>query len=213
MSEYKIGKLVFKTKKQALEYTRNKITTISYGKINKDNENFKFFKKLLKNLPEYEEKKGCGILAFNIERNAFNKSYHLTIDRKDGSNVDFSWNSCCKFNPRTPKQYLTKAMRDEINYQIQNFKKEAIYKCCICKTHDNNIEYHADHIIPFSKIKDDFLNDNELPVPVNFKDSINGTKLFIDDDYEFKNNWIKYHLRNTKLQILCQTCNLKKSNK
>jgi 5-methylcytosine-specific restriction endonuclease McrA len=104
-------------------------------------------------------------------------------------------------------------MRDEINYQIQNFKQEAIYKCCICKTFDKTVEYHADHIIPFSKIKDDFLNENELPIPVKFKDGINGTKLFIYDDYEFKNNWTKYHLHNTQLQILCQRCNLKKSNK
>ena len=213
MSEYKIGELVFKTKKQALEYTRNKITTISYGKINKQNEHFKFFKKLLKNLPEYKEKKGCGILAFNIERNAFNKSYHLTIDRKDGTNIDFSWNQCCQFKPRTSEQYLTRAMRDEIYYQIHRFKQEALLRCCICKTFDKNIEYHADHIIPFSKIKESFLNQNDLPVPIEFKTGINGTKLFTDDDYEFKKSWTKYHKNNTQLQILCQRCNLKKSNK
>lgn len=217
MVEYKIGDLVFKTKKEAEKYTRNYINTLGCYEVNKGTEHFMFFKHLLKNHSDYEQKKGCGIKQFIIEINERNKdTYHMILKRNDDTQESFSWNHCCKFlreDLNKEKYNLTQAFRNAIYYQIYNYKQKQINKCCICEDDDKKIIYHVDHIIPFSKIKESFLNQNEMTVPNKFDKDINGFVTFTDDDYEFNKIWTKYHLRNAQLQILCQRCNLKKSNK
>jgi hypothetical protein len=217
MVEYKIGDLVFKTKKMAEKYTRDYINNLGCCEIKKGTDSFKFFKKLLKNHSDYKQKKGCGIIKFNIQKNIQNKnSYHMTLKRKDDSEDSFSWIHCCKFlreNVHKDKDNLNQAYRSAIHYQIYNYKSSATNKCCFCGIDDKDCIYHVDHIIPFSKIKDDFLIQNEIPVPNKFDKDIDGVVTFTDDDYEFNKIWTKYHLRHAKLQILCQKCNIKKSNK
>jgi hypothetical protein len=211
---YSIGVLEFKTKKEMEEYTRNLINKIGVSIIDKNNEHYKFFKSLIKNHENYDEIKGIGIKSINIEKNQFNnKLYHMTITRKDDTNNSISWLKCCRLRKIKDDEYLLRAMRDTINYQIREYKKgKTEYICNICNTDNINIKYHVDHNKPFQIIKDEFLNKCQNK-PTKFKDDINGTKDFNDDDIEFKKQWLKYHKRNATYQILCKSCNLKKSNK
>jgi 5-methylcytosine-specific restriction endonuclease McrA len=221
MVEYRIGDLVFKTKKEAETHTRKYIKALANGRSCCEFEEgtgaFASFKDLLKNHSDYKEKKGCGIQQFIIKKNKQNKnSYHMTLKRKDNTEVSFSWLHCCKFleeDLNKDNYNLSQAFRNAIYYQICNFRKSATKECVFCGVDDEDTIYHVDHIIPFSKIKDDFLDEYVKPIPNTFDKDLDGIVTFTDDDYEFNKIWTKYHLENAELQILCQTCNLKKSNK
>ena len=92
---------------------------------------FLFFHDLLKNHPEYETKKGCGIDYFFIERNPIMKKYYQTmIKRTDGTVIDFSWVYCCQFKVRTNKDDLYRAKRETIKHDTIKFKQSQIKLIC-----------------------------------------------------------------------------------
>lgn len=64
MMKYFIGKLGFKTKKDAKDYTTRIINSLGCCEINENNEYFTFFIDLINNHPDSENKKGNGIYCF-----------------------------------------------------------------------------------------------------------------------------------------------------
>jgi hypothetical protein len=214
--KYYIGKLEFKTKKECENYTRNIIYNLGCCIINKDHPQFNFFDNLIKNHPNYEDKKGIGINYFYIQPNPFIKKYYQTmIKRLDDSDTDFSWIYCCQFKERTAYNELIRAMRIAIKDDIINYKqKQSKLICNFCKNENELYEnYHVDHNNPsFQTLKDNFLQSIKNTIPSLFDDcKIYNTPIFKDKDKDFKNEWIEYHNKNCNLQILCRDCNLKKS--
>lgn len=214
--KYNIGNLQFKTKKECENYTRDLIKKIGCCKIKKDHEQFIFFNDLIKNHPEYDEKKGVGIKYFRIINNPLNrKTFHTIIKRKDNTKTNFSWVYCCQFKKRSPTFNLFRSMREAIKDDTIGFKrKQNILVCNYCKEKDFIYEYyHVDHHEPsFKKLRDDFLKSTKQKIPTSF-DTCEKSKLsiFKDEDKEFKNEWMKFHRKKCNFQILCQDCNLKKS--
>ena len=99
---YNIGNNRFNTQKECKAFTRNVINQLGCCIINHNNDNFEFFINLLRNHPDYEEKKGSGIAYFEIVQHPWLPIYYQTMIRRiDGDYVDFSWNLCCEFKPRT----------------------------------------------------------------------------------------------------------------
>lgn len=215
MTKYFIGEIGFKTKKECENYTRIKISDIGRTEIRDDNENFQFFMDLIHNHPECEEKCGCGINYFFIQRNPLNSKANQTmIKRTDGTSTDFSWVYCCQFKPRSDKYNLTRAMRESISPQTIKFKQSQIKLICnICKSiNEEYSNYHVDHNEPpFRVLRDTFLSHTDLNVPTSFGDCLKtNLTIFKNDDINFNNAWTSYHESNCSFQILCKTCNLKK---
>lgn len=214
-----IGNLEFKTKKECLNYTRSFIRNLGVCKIDKENANYSFFKYLLKNHPEYDDKKGVGIDYFYIELNKLNRNaYQTMIRRLDGTEIDFSWVYCCEFKRRKITQDLTNAMRQAISQETIKYKISNNLICNFCKKEnedDNNYsDFHVDHIHPFSLIKDGFIKSTKLNIPDKFEDcDYSKMAIFRTEDIDFKNEWVKYHNNIAKYQILCRNCNIIKSNK
>lgn len=210
---YKILSEEFKTKKEMEQYISNLIKSLGFCEITKEHEQFKFFKSMIKNHPYYKEIKGEGIKSFMINRNKLNlSSFHLTVKTKDGKENDYSYRKCCQ-KKYSKDEYLIRVMRASIYPQIKEYlKQNKKKKCNICKIENIDKTFHVDHVIPFHKIKDDYLKlcDNK---PTQFKNGKNGSKIFLEEDTEFKINWNKYHEKNATYQILCDKCNYKKSNK
>ena len=89
-----------------------------------------------------------------------------------------------------------------------------IFECQNCKINQQNILYHVDHNKPsFLELRENFLsNRNDIPTKLN-NCPLTNICTFKEEDSQFKNDWINYHLENANLQILCNQCNLRKPKK
>jgi hypothetical protein len=211
----------FKTKKQQEEYTRDLLSSLGCCIITKDSKYFNFFIFLINNHPDKDLKIGLGIENFRIMKNPLNfKCYQTCIIRIDGSEEIFSWRYSIKNKDKEdPKEIincynydLNSALRSSISDQILKFKNSNIMCCNICKKKDKIIDFHVDHIVPFSKIKEDFLKNNKAPLEFDKDDKLSYRK-FKQTDELFELEWRLHHLENASYQILCRDCNIKKSNK
>ena len=215
MSKYKYytGKLGFRTKKESYEYTRNIIYSIGVCDIDVGHEYFHFFKDLINNHNEKEEKIGVGIQSFLIRPNAITKNnYGMYIKRTDGSEIDFSWRACSQHTKKSNKQKLTSAMRVAIEDQIYCFREKSQIRCKFCGINDYNVKYEVDHHNPsFLQLYNSFVNTNKKKIPTEFSENpLTHQTIFKRGDLEFESAWAKYHKENCNLQILCQKCNSSK---
>jgi 5-methylcytosine-specific restriction endonuclease McrA len=204
---------IFKTKVATQKAIQEKIKLLDICVIDKTHKDYYFFEDLISYHEWKEEKIGCGIKAFKITYNPYNRNERTVyIIRVDNTEIDFSYKKCLGIK----KNELTEAMRNSISsYTIEEKKKNKL-ECNYCKIINlTNSEYHLDHkTIPFSTIKDNFLKETTLEIPKVFdKDKIYLTAIFKDNDIKFKEAWINYHNLIADYQILCKTCNIKKSNK
>jgi len=207
-----IGPLKFKTKKEAQEYTRTIISELSLSdKINNKHKHFKFLSDLLRKHSEYEEK-NKGFAYFFIKQD-YGNSIQLNIMKIDGTFDSFSWRHC--ISPINSKNDLTRVMRESIYYEIKDYKFKHNFNICkLCGLNNPDAEFsefHVDHIIPFQLIRDGFLK-NRTDIPSNFKKE-NNRWIFNESDKLFEKEWQQYHSSfKNNFQILCEKCNLTKSN-
>ena len=166
---------------------------------------------LMKRHTEFQEK--TKNLKDVIVRKSLYGNIELAIINNDNSITSFSYIHCIKGLPGTKLFELSSAMRESILEQIFDYKNNNNLECNYCKSKDN---IEIDHIIPFSKLRDDFIticNDDKIPIPSSFNRTDNIRRQFKEEDLEFYSNWLSYHELNCKLQPLCRNCNIKKSNK
>jgi len=128
-----------------------------------EKEDKEFLNELLKEHPNYEIKKGCGIKDFFIKKTYW-KHNGFYIKRIDGSETDFSYRQCLL--PRTQIQKIKMACRTAISFDMIN------------SVSPGNIAHHE---IPFIDIFNLWIKDKNLDkleieeskdnqVMVNFKD-------------------------------------------
>ena len=213
--KYNIGNLGFKTKKECETFTRTLIYKLDCCDIKKDHPDYNFFVYLFKNHPEYEIKKGTGIDYFSIVPSPMMNKYRQTmLTRLDGTKIDFSWVYCCQFKERTPKDNLIKSMRSAIRDDIIKYKRSNSLICNDCKTKtEASHDYHVDHDNPsFQTLKDNFLQLTTKQIPTLFADCEKyHYAIFKEADIEFEKDWVIFHKKHCKLQILCKNCNLRKT--
>ena len=133
------------------------------------------------------------------------------IIKNDGTTDNVSIKKCCGIKVYK-KNELKKAMRNAVAKQIINFKRQFNYNftCSFCKKNGtDSYTFHADHIVFFNDIANNFLKENSN-IPTSFKKQ-NELISFNDCDMEFKEKWEKYHEKYAKLRILCDTCNLNRT--
>jgi len=204
-NEYYIGTNHFTSQDSYKKYAKLIIKSLGYCIIDKDHDKFEFFCNLINNHPHKEEKIGVGIKYFSINPNPIQiNSIHLTIMREDDTEIDFSYNP---FKKRTLSDLMRYSIKD-ITIEYKRNQEKLI--CNLCQI-ENLLysEYHTDHNkIPFSILRDNFLQITNQPKPTNFNEYV-----FNQEDIVFKNEWINYHNNNCDFQILCKICNSKKSNK
>jgi hypothetical protein len=194
---YYIGTLKFKTIKECENYVRDKIGT-EPRIIKRCDEQFQFFRHLLRNHSEYKTKKGTGIEQFEFIKNPLNKkAMHGTIKRNDGTTTDFSWLHCCRNNnTKLTDNSLNNAMRQAISKDTIQFKKQqASLLCQLCNVKELPYsEYHTDHKYPsFIEIEQEFLQafgHTGLKIPNEFN-TCHTTKIsiFKEEDKEFENKY------------------------
>ncbi|MCP5060975.1 MAG: DCL family protein [Ignavibacteriae bacterium] len=209
----------FNTKTDSYRYSKNIIDKIGneIGKnekqfVFKTHKDYNFLNDLIKNHIRYDDKIGCGIDFFIIRKN-FAGANELNIQREDGSIESISWSSCAKINTKhNDKNHLTAAMREAINLTCYEFKKKQEDKSCRFCGDDNDI--HTDHHNPsFIELQNRFLKEN-TKIPTKYSKRVGTHKVcFLEEDWDFEKKWKSYHDDNCSLQLLCRSCNLKKSKK
>ena len=115
-----------------------------------------------------------------------------------------------------PKTKLIGAMRYAIKKQVRDFKRSKVVPICTQCKQTTNLQ--VDHIIPFSKLQQDFLaqllNSSVVAVPESFDFNRKTCQpKFKKENQYFKSKWQKYHKTKAQYQYLCRTCNIKKSDK
>ena len=213
--KYYIGSLGFKTKDAARKYTRSIVNSLGPCIIKNDHEYYNFFMDLINNHSERDEKIGVGIDFFEFYIHPIYKKLSGLIGRLDGTRIDFSWVHCCEFKPRDLIANFKSALRMAIKNQTRKFKQSNSLICCICKVDDLlPDQYHVDHVKPFSLLHQEFINKTNYQIPILFDDHISfQNAIFKKEDYLLESEWVQYHHTHATLQILCKSCNLKKSNK
>ena len=213
--KYNIGKLGFKTKDAAKKYTRSIVNSLGTGVIKNDHESYNFFMDLIQNHSERDEKTGVGIDFFEFVIHPVYQNLSGLIHRVDGTIIDFSWVHCCEFKPRDPIINFTSALRMAIYPQTRKFKQWNSLVCSICDIDDlSPDQYQVDHVKPFSLLKQEFMSQMSYPMPILFDDDpVMNSAIFKKEDSLLELEWVQYHHTHATLQILCKSCNLKKSNK
>jgi hypothetical protein len=72
--------------------------------------------------------------------------------------------------------------------------------------------WHVDHDTPsFANIVNGFLKKTKKPMPVAYESSQSSyISNFKPEDSEYEKEFVEYHNRVCKLQMLCKNCNLRK---
>ena len=209
---YILAGIEYKTKIATTKAIQQKIKDNDICIINPEHNDYIFFDNLI-NLHEYaDDKIGCGIKHFEIRKNVLNyKERSIFIIRHDNTECIFSFHKCLgkKFND------LLIAMREAISPFTMEYKKCNKLICINCNNEKLNYsDYHVDHnSIPFSTITKNYLKETKKIIPNLFdKDKKSYLCTFKNEDDEFKEDWINYHNSKADYQILCNKCNIKKSN-
>ncbi len=221
-NKYKIGDNYFKTQDEAKRYVRSIVSNCRH-EINQNEEMFEVIHDIIKCHRYYESKRGNGIKQFIFVTNPLNKCRELNIVRIDNTICSISYVVCAEdsiIDKSKLKEHkitfpLYEAMRIAINDQILNYRNEQYLscglQCVLCEI--RNTQFHVDHNNPsFKTLRDNFLLNREHPVTFN-KTQDTHASIFKPQDEQFKNEWVEYHLQNARLQILCKSCNLRKSKK
>ena len=203
----------FPTKSKFRDYIKNLIKNeIGICDSLKSTKYWNEILELMKRHHEYDDK--IKDMKDVIIRYSFFNNIELCIINNDGSETPFSYITAIDGKKgNSDKHELTAAMRECIGYQILDYRSNCELICNNCNSRCN---IHIDHIIPFSKLRDDFLticNTNKVDIPNSFVRNNNIRRDFKPEHFNFKQDWLYYHLINAKYQPLCSLCNLKKSNK
>lgn len=201
----------YKTKKAFKEYIQNLIKNeIGLCDSLKSTKYWNEILKLMSRHPEFDDK--TKDLKDVMIRNSMYGNIELCIINNDDTLTTFSYLTAIDAKGNSPKCELSSACREAIQYQINNYRYNNHLECVNCGELEN---IEIDHIIPFCKIRDDFLTiwkNQGNKIPISFDRDLNIRRKFKEEDKQFYTNWIYYHQVNAELQCLCRPCNRKKSN-
>ena len=169
---------------------------------------------LLKRHPEYISK-SKDMINIKIQQNNLNKKgYEILIINNDNSEIDISWRTAITGSNKSKKRDLTSAMRYSIKNQILEYKnKQNNYICVKCHSNQNIEVDHNDELnLSFDELTKNFIDimkRKNINIPDIFTETNDDAHriTFLEKDYNFKNEWIKYHYENASLRLLCKTCN------
>lgn len=120
---------------------------------------------------------------------------------KNGGMSAFSYKNAIAAPGSAVRRRVCSAMRFEVKPQIQEWRD---------RNGISDPTIHADHIIPFSKILDDFCNQRQIEIEdIPVMDIGDQWQIA---DHKLANDWYQYHLQTARLQALPAFLNVAKSN-
>ena len=219
MNRFQYPNILLKTKRILKE--------LGCGIIKRDNKHFIFLHELIYRHHRYKEKVGKGVKYFRIKMTKIdNTEFELQIRRKRNPEEieeygkykyeSFDWKYCATgFKKSDLAVASTRVIAlYRFTFKIKNKDENGNWTCKYCNKITNNTkEIHTDHIYPQCELLKDFCrNRNDIPTKFDKEKYTNETK-FRNEDFNFHKEWVDYHNKNVKFQLLCKECNLKKGTK
>jgi hypothetical protein len=196
---------VFTKQADAIRYVREKLAMLGHGKIDRTHSEFEFFEELLKRHPKHGDKI---VSSFGIQPNAFGQPelYFRTATERHV----FSYSHAIR--GKSYKNDLHAAMRAAIVLQLNGAKREEHCELCskaLCAPE------HVDHVIPFRKLRDEFLEQWKGEIPTEFEKGKRrgGVIDFLRNDILFKIAWQTYHKDHAVLRVVHASCNLSRGGR
>lgn len=210
--KYTIHNQYFSTKEAIKIEAQKRIKRLRNMIINDTNhkDDFCFFRSLFERHHHAEHKIGPGIKCIHFRPNLkFPCSTSIYIERNDDTEIIISYKKC--ISKPTAFSELSAAMRAATEPFTREFREVCEYDTCtFC---DSKYRLEVDHIDPFHGIRDEYLNTTTNVHPTKFNRDHNDFKTFREEDREFKDQWITFHNSKANYQLLCASCNRKKSGK
>jgi hypothetical protein len=212
MKELCIGGVVFSSATQAKKEISGLLQSHQPGQVVAE-ECWEFLDALLDRHPEAEQIRGCGVVAFFVDRDSFGSQCFWVL-RSDGSRQHFSYRQCVK--PTTRSQWATDAFRCEIAPQILRFKRDqfaenGVVPCALTGALVTWYECHVDHVVPFAEVLKNFLSQ-EPGLPLEDVDveevGVGGVRL---ESRELASFWCDFHRQHAVLRITTAKANLSRS--
>jgi hypothetical protein len=226
----RINNITFPSCAALKKHITEKIIPCKDINMNKHTEHFKFLVELLKNHESYERKKAEGTIK-NLKSVYFDSKNMMICTWDDGTVTHgVSWNKCLGRKKGTVNNKFNSAMRMAVyKDQTLQFKKNEWEnnKCLMCniceiKTEEEDEAFselwHVDHHpMQFDDIQKEFLKITSHKIPTEFKDYGDGSRLkhckvFKNENDPFVIDWIKFHKKKARYQILCRSCNCSKGS-
>lgn len=172
-------------------------------------EDYIFFIELFTRHPNWMEKTK-NMKDIKIRNNKkYKNQKEVLIEKENGDLIDISVLNKC-ITCKETKNNLYDAMRNAVENQTKELKKNKELKCEECETKSNLEVEHVN--ILFVELYENFLKDR-IDIPNEFDNTISNSKCLKQVDKKFEEEWKKYHETNAELRFLCNKCNNKKENK
>lgn len=208
--EIYFNNIIFRTKKQFENYIKDLIKNkIGICDSLKNTEYWSMILELSMRHPDWV-KKSSNMKDMIIRKSEWG-NIEMAILNHDDTITTFSYNTAIKGLPMTKNCRLNMMLREAIKYQIHTYRENNKMICNLCGSMEN---IEIDHIYPFHKLRDDFLNickTDKVIIPYDFIQDENQKYIFKEEDKVFENNWKYYHQLNCNLQPLCKKCHKQKS--
>lgn len=203
---YKIGENTYPNKTQAQAFISKFLQSQNVGRLSDENQNMviDFFK-----LHWDYEKKRLNMDYISIAH-SMGHNFFLII-YKDGDTDDFSYKKCFMTDEQRYKYDVDSAFRDEINSQIEAFRATAGDVCDISgetlERKNKHIDHHFD-IIPFIKLKNDFIEINSIDAnKIKLKKK---SPWVYFEDTTLSKLWQDYHSKHAILRVVHKKYNTHK---
>lgn len=176
---------------------------------------YDFFHSLTKRHPNHVVKLE-DLSDFAIVPNVMNPSaLELNIVKTNGDMISISIDTCLRRKSETTQSKFHSALRYSIEDQILAFKskfKSGNNKCTMCGESLNLYTAHADHIVYFKDLVDDFmivLRRDGLSIPTDYaKLPGKNVSIFKREDHVISRLFQEYHREHARLRLVCARCNL-----
>lgn len=217
-STLKIGRLLFRTKKEAIEHFRKVLNSYQCGQVLSctDRDDVVALLQLHENS---KEKIGTGIKDIKVEEIKYGKKcFHII--RTDSSIDHFSYLKCIN-GDYSPQVKFSRACRESIQSDLTEAKllyfKNNSSNGKVCCQESNELrtweELCVDHRQPntFSVIVDRFIELHNIDISsVAYKETIEN--IFEFEDAELKNKFRSYHKSKANLRLVKKELNLSRSH-
>lgn len=212
----KVGTQSFKSKKHLKAYVKELLRQhrLNLHETYKIREEYKpFLLELIKRNPYYNEiNSDSGITDFYVTPNPRSyKFHHVFIVRNDDTKCDISINRCVTGLVDTENSIHSQVLRNAVREQISQFRNSIADVCECCLTENECFE--IDHYdIEFKDLVKNFKKKVEMPKEYENHPEFHH-KIFKKKNLNIKNEWLKFHEENAKLQKLCKNCHNNKTYK
>jgi hypothetical protein len=170
---------------------------------------------LLLRHPKAEQKIGCGIDLFKVDRDSQHPTKCFWIVRLDETATEFSTRKCIA--EEAPLTQFSSACRTAIIDQILAFKKQNFdnrWSSVSCELTNTSVTYescHVDHEPPFREIVDRFIREEGLdPASIEITAGGDGSTCDRFVDSEMTSRFAAFHLKNARLRIVAEKENLRR---